>query len=84
MKEIINLGMKKTLFKLLKLQGFPLSLDEYGVRLDHTHRSRIADTIFKMIHDDLYSQIFLITHLDLDYADHKDAEVIDLGYWDKG
>lgn len=78
MKEIINLGMKKTLFKLLRLENYPMFLDEFGVRLDKTHRTRIADTIFKMVNSETYSQIFLITHLDLAYADFKDTEVIDL------
>ena len=54
------------------------SKDEFGVRLDTTHRTRIADTIFKMVGSETYSQIFLVTHLDLAYADFKDTEVIDL------
>ena len=78
MKEIINLGMKKTLFKLLRLENHPAYLDEFGIRLDATHRTRIADTIFKMVGSETYSQIFLVTHLDLAYADFKDTEVIDL------
>jgi DNA repair exonuclease SbcCD ATPase subunit len=78
MKEIINLALKITLFKLLRLEHFPMSLDEYGLKLDATHRARIADIIFKMIGSQTYSQIFLITHLDLAYTDFKDTETIEL------
>lgn len=78
MKEIINLALKITLFKLLKLDHHVMYLDEFGVKLDTTHRARIADIIFKMIGSQTYSQIFLITHLDLAYTDFKDTETIDL------
>lgn len=78
MKEIINLALKITLFKLLRLEHFPAYLDEYGLKLDATHRARIADVIFKMIGSPTYSQIFLITHLDLGYSDFKDTETIEL------
>jgi DNA repair exonuclease SbcCD ATPase subunit len=78
MREIINLAMKVTLYKLLRLDGYPMFLDEFGVKLDATHRARVADIIFKMMASPTYSQIFLVTHLDLAYADFKDTEVIDL------
>ena len=78
MKEMINLAMKVTLFKLLKMYNYPMYLDEFGVKLDSTHRSRVADVIFKMLASPTYSQIFLITHLDLAYADFKDTQVVEL------
>lgn len=78
MKEIVNLAMKITLFKLQRLEAYPIYLDELGARLDEVHRRRIADIIFKMLNSPTYSQIFLVTHLDLAYADFKDTEVIDL------
>lgn len=78
MKEIINLALKITLFKLLKLEGYPIFLDEFGVKLDQVHRGKISDLIFKMINSTTYSQIFLITHLDLAYTNFKDTEVIEI------
>lgn len=77
MKEVINLAMKITLYKLLKLDGYPMKLDEFGVKLDSVHRSRIADVIFKMLNSPQFSQIFLITHLDLAYSNFKDTQVIE-------
>lgn len=78
MKEIINLAMKVTLFKLLRLENTPFYLDEFAVRLDASHRARVADVIFKMLASPMYSQVFLITHLDLAYGNFKDTEVIEL------
>lgn len=78
MREIINLAMKVTLYKLLRLENHVAYLDEFGVKLDSSHRARVADVIFKMMASSTYSQIFLITHLDLAYGDFKDTEVIEL------
>lgn len=78
MKEIINLAMKITLYKLLRLDNYPIYLDEYGVKLDQQHRSKITDIIFKMINSNVYSQIFLITHIDMAFSYFKDTEVLEM------
>lgn len=78
MKEVINLSFKMILYKLLGLQNYPVFLDEFGVKLDKVHRSKIFDLIFKMINSDQYSQIFLITHLDMSYAMFKDVELLEM------
>lgn len=78
MKEIVNLAMKITLYKLLRLDNYPIYLDEYGVKLDQMHRSKITDIIFKMINSNVYSQIFLITHIDMAFSYFKDTEVLEL------
>lgn len=78
MKEIVNLAMKITLYKLLRLENYPIYLDEYGVKLDSQHRSKITDIIFKMVNSDVYSQIFLITHIDMEFGYIKDTEILEL------
>jgi hypothetical protein len=78
MKEITNLGLKVTLFKLLKLEGYPISLDEFGVKMDNTHRNRIASLIFQMLNSSMYSQIFLVTHLDTSYSEFDNTQLIEL------
>ena len=70
--------MKITLYKLLRLENYPIYLDEYGVKLDQQHRGKIADIIFKMINSNVYSQIFLITHIDMAFSYAKDTEVLEL------
>ena len=78
MREIIDLSFRLTLYRLLNIQNYPVYLDEFGVRLDTSHRSKIADMIFKLMNSSVYSQVFLITHMDLQYAQYKDVEVIEL------
>ena len=78
MQEIVNLAMKFTLMMLLKLQGYPMYLDEFGVKLDNRHKAKIASIIFQMLDSPMYSQIFLITHMDVAYSDFKNTEVIEL------
>lgn len=78
MKEVINLSFKMILYKLLGLENYPVYLDEFGVKLDKVHRSKIFDLIFKMINSNQYSQIFLITHLDMSYAMFKDVELLEM------
>lgn len=78
MKEITNLGLKVTLFKLLKLEGYPICLDEFGVKMDNSHRNKIASLVFQMLNSSMYSQIFMITHLDTSYSEFPDTQRIEL------
>jgi len=64
MKEIINLAFKLTIMKLLKLEHFPLYIDEYGVNLDKEHRAKIHHLIMRLIKSEEYSRVFLINHED--------------------
>lgn len=64
MKEIINLAFKLTIMKLLKLEHFPLYIDEYGVNLDKEHRAKIHHLIMRLIKSGEYSRVFLINHED--------------------
>ena len=77
MKEMINLAMKITLFKLLRLDNHPLHLDEMAAHLDATHTEKIVNLIYKLTTSSHYSQVFLITHKD-DLSFLKNTEVIEL------
>jgi len=78
MKEMINLAFRLVIYKLLNLEGYPLYLDEFGNRLDKIHRSRINELVFKFLNSSMYSQVFLVTHLDMNYSVFKDTEVLEL------
>lgn len=78
MKEIFNLSFKLVLYKLLKLDNYPLYLDEFGIRLDTVHKNKIHNLIFKFINDTTFSQIFLITHTDLGIFHYKDTKIVTL------
>lgn len=78
MKEIINLSFKLIIMKLLNLEGYPVYLDELGSRLDKHHRGKITDLVFRLLGSSQYSQVFLVTHLDMSYSLIKDVDVIEL------
>lgn len=78
MKEIVNLAVKFMLRILLKFQGYPMFLDELGTKLDAVHRTKISSIIFQMLNSPMYSQIFLITHLDIAFTEFRDTQVIEL------
>lgn len=79
MKEIVNLSFKTLIYKLLKLEHYPVFLDEFGVKLDKVHRNKISELVFKMMNSNYYSQIFLITHIETSYAIFRDVEELQLG-----
>lgn len=77
MKEMINLGMKKTLFKLLRLEHYPMYLDELAANLDQQHTEKIVHWIQLLIASETYSQVFLITHKE-NFSFLRDVELIEL------
>ena len=76
MREVIDFSFKLAFYKLLKLENYPLYLDEFGIRLDPQHKNKIHSLIFKFIASDMFSQIFLITHTDTGFLGHREAESI--------
>jgi DNA repair exonuclease SbcCD ATPase subunit len=75
MREIIDLSFKIGLMKYLGLYDYPLYLDEFGIRLDEQHRSKMYSVVFNFISSDEYSQIFMITHTDTSFSNIKNAEL---------
>lgn len=78
MKEILDLSFRMVLYRLLGFEGYPFFLDELGVRLDQNHRAKLMHLLFGMINSPLYSQIYMITHIDVSVANFRDVEVLEL------
>lgn len=78
MQDMINLCFKMVLYRLLGLDGYPFYTDEFGLKLDSSHRSKVFALIFGMINSTQYSQIFMVTHIDVGIANFKDVEVLEL------
>lgn len=78
MREIIDLAFRLTIMKFLGLNDYPIYLDEFGIKLDSHHKSKIYELIFTFINSTNYSQVFLISHLDLSYGNIKDTDIIAL------
>ena len=80
MQEIINFSFKLVLMKMLKLQNYPLFLDEFGTKLDKSHKSKIFSVISSILNSTNYSNIFMITHVDTSYLNYKDVQIVDLSH----
>lgn len=78
MKEVINLSFKLVLYKLLRLEGFPLWLDELAAHLDQSHTSKMTQLIHNLSGTEHYSQLFLITHKE-NFSFLRGIEMIELG-----
>ncbi len=76
MREIVDLSFRLTIMRILGMDDYPVYLDEFGVRLDTEHRSKIHMLISEFIANTKYSQIFLITHLDTSYSNIRDTDII--------
>lgn len=62
MREIINLSFKNLMYKLLKLENYPIILDELAANLDSVHSGKMLQYIHNLGSDSCFSQVFLITH----------------------
>jgi DNA repair exonuclease SbcCD ATPase subunit len=75
MRAIINLAFKLASMSFLKMNDFPIYLDEFGSSFDVEHRRKTIELI-KRIQDD-YPQVFIISHYD-DVLYSLDNNVINL------
>jgi energy-coupling factor transporter ATP-binding protein EcfA2 len=76
MREVIDLAFRLTVMKFLGLTDYPCYLDEFGIKLDSHHRSRIHSMVAGFVADSNFSQVFLISHQDTSYSNMKDSDVV--------
>lgn len=62
MKEAINLSFKLVMYRLLKLNNYPLYLDELASNMDVSHSSNMVNLVHNLSTGGRFSQIYLITH----------------------
>lgn len=67
-KEVINLAFKLTAMKSLKLDHYPLFLDEFGASFDQQHRVSAINIIKTIIEEKIHSQLFLVSHYESSYG----------------
>lgn len=61
-KDIVNQAFRLVVYKFMELHGHPLYLDELGRTFDEVHKHNLTFAIKDLIEDEMYSQIFFITH----------------------
>ncbi len=74
MSEVINLAHKIVAMHLLKLDDYPMYLDEYSRTFDPVHREK-AYLVAKEFSND-YSQIFMVTHSQEIYGLYPNSELV--------
>lgn len=75
-KSIVNLAFRLVVYKFLKLQHYPLYLDELGRDFDPVHRHNLIPAIKDLIDDDTYSQVFMISHYEDGQSSFKNSEIV--------
>lgn len=78
MKEAINLSFKLVIYKLLKLENYPLFLDELSSNMDKVHTERMTSLVHDLSTGGRFSQIYLITHKE-NFSFLRGLETIELG-----
>lgn len=75
MQEVINLAFRVTAMSYLKLQDYPLSLDEFSKAFDETHRLQATAVVKSLIEQKSFSQIYCVSHYDGFYGGMTNAEI---------
>jgi hypothetical protein len=74
-KEIINLSFRLTAMRYLRLQGYPLMLDEEGRALDPSHKAASVYLIKTLLEQQSFTQVFMISHDFSQYGALSNCEV---------
>ena len=74
MKEVIDLAFKLVFMKYMKLDNYPLYLDEFGRTMDGKHQDNAFRIIEKLINSNI-PQIFLISHYENCYGRFTNADI---------
>ena len=75
MQEVIDLAFKITAMKALKLDNYPLFLDEFGSTMDPAHKAATIQLINSIMEQDHFTQLFMISHDAVQYGALSNTEV---------
>lgn len=76
LKEIINLGFKICVMSYLNFKGYPIYLDEFGSTFDMQHRLNTSFIISELVNDDMFSNIFMVSHYEESYGSMKNTDIV--------
>lgn len=75
-QEIVNFAFKLLAMKFLKLEGYPLLLDELGSSFDEAHRFNLVPFLLQLIELNQHSQVFYISHFAFTHGAFNHAEFL--------
>lgn len=76
MQEVIDLAFVAISMKFLRLDQFPIFLDEFARSMDPAHRSSAYTAIEHLIESSDYSQVFLVSHYQDGYSALSSSEIL--------
>jgi hypothetical protein len=66
--EVIDFAFMVTAMKFLRMDDYPLYLDELGTGMDHVHRESIFRAIHDLVDSGNHSQVFMVSHYESCYG----------------
>ncbi len=75
-KQIIDFAFKLIVMKFLRLDGYPLFLDEFGSDFDEQHRQNVIPFLNNLLETDQIEQIFYISHFAEIHGAFNNADVM--------
>lgn len=75
-REILNLAFKLEAAKMLDLGDFMVYLDEFGVKMDATHREIAYNGLMRFIDESNFTQLVVISHYEQGYGSLSNADFI--------
>lgn len=76
MCDIVDLGFRIAAAKRLKLESFPLFLDEFGSGFDPSHQKTASAVTASILEQGLFEQIFMISHHESSYGALSSAQFL--------
>lgn len=74
-RDIVNFAFKLLVMKFLKLDHYPLYLDEFGNTFDEQHRFNLIPFINRMVETGQVNQVFYISHFNTVHGAFNQADV---------
>lgn len=74
--EMINQAFRLVFMSYLRLEGYPIYLDEFGGAFDEQHRMNAVEFIKYLGETNSYSQIFLISHYMAQFGAIQQADIL--------
>lgn len=74
--EIIDLAFRVTAMRYLKMDRWPLILDEFGSSLDIKHREQAIQTIKRILSSAAFNQVFMVSHYPDVYGALDNPEIL--------
>lgn len=75
-KEMINFSFVLVVMFYLRLNNYPLYLDELGATFDETHKVNVMNFVKDLVESKGFSQVFMISHYASSHGAFTQAEVL--------